>query len=40
VSGVLFAVMDWISDNRAIKAKELHSHDHSKTVIPAIDSAI
>lgn len=40
VSGVLFAVMDWISDNRAIKAKELHSHDHSKTATPAIDSAI
>lgn len=28
VSGVLFAVMDWISDSRALRAKELHkSHD-------------
>lgn len=39
VSGVLFAVMDWISDNRAIKAKELHANDHGPTA-PAIDSAI
>jgi uncharacterized protein (TIGR00645 family) len=39
VSGVLFAVMDWISDNRALKAKSLHHSGHASDVI-ALDSAI
>lgn len=28
VSGVLFAVMDWINDTRALNAKKLHGDDH------------
>jgi uncharacterized protein (TIGR00645 family) len=36
VSGVLFSVMDWISDNRVIRAKILHD-DHVK---PGIGSGI
>ena len=28
VSGVLFAVMDWINDTRALNAKQLHGDNH------------
>jgi uncharacterized protein (TIGR00645 family) len=38
VSGVLFAVMDWISDSRALKAKQLHEHSPAGT--PTLDSSI
>jgi uncharacterized protein (TIGR00645 family) len=43
VSGVLFAVMDWISDNRVIRSHSLHAqtghitHDSTTTGAPQVD---
>ena len=43
VSGVLFAVMDWISDNRVIRSHSLHTqtghitHDSTTTGAPQVD---
>lgn len=40
VSGVLFAVMDWISDSRAIKARELNAAHGVNSEIGSSNSAV